>query len=56
MLSERSGWGNEVDYLGHYPGTLIDHLITAMSPFVRLEVGRARVVPSVERPIIRASM
>lgn len=37
------------DYLGRYPGALLDQLGPAMSPFVRLEVGRARVVPHVER-------
>jgi len=37
------------DYLGHYPGTLLDQLTPAMSPFVRLEVGRARVVPYASR-------
>lgn len=37
------------DYLGHYPGTLLEQLAPAMSPFVRLEVGRARVVPYVSR-------
>ncbi len=36
------------DYLGYYPGALLDELSPAMSPFVRLEVGRARVVPHVE--------
>lgn len=35
------------DYLGYYPGTMLDKLSPAMSPFVRLEVGRARVVPYV---------
>jgi hypothetical protein len=39
------------DYLGHYPGALLDQLAPAMSPFVRLEVGRARVVPFVERAL-----
>jgi hypothetical protein len=37
------------DYLGYYPGTLLEELPAPMSPFVRLEVGRARVVPYVER-------
>lgn len=37
------------DYLGYYPGVLLDQLAPAMSPFVRLEVGRARVVPHVDR-------
>jgi hypothetical protein len=39
------------DYLGRYPGGLLDQLGPAMSPFIRLEVGRARVVPHVERPL-----
>ena len=39
------------DYLGHYPGVLLNQLAPAMSPFVRLEVGRARVVPHVERTL-----
>ena len=39
------------DYLGHYPGVLLDQLSPAMSPFIRLEVGRARVVPHVTRPL-----
>lgn len=39
------------DYLGHYPGVLLAELGPAMSPFVRLEVGRARVVPHVARPL-----
>lgn len=39
------------DYLGHYPGMLLAELSPAMSPFIRLEVGRARVVPHVLRPI-----
>jgi len=39
------------DYLGRYPGALLDQLAPAMSPFVRLEVGHARVVPYVERPL-----
>ncbi len=37
------------DYLGHYPGIRLDQLAPAMSPFVRLEVGHARVVPHVEK-------
>ncbi len=39
------------DYLGHYPGALVGQLAPAMSPFVRLEVGRARVVPFVEKAL-----
>lgn len=36
------------DYLGHYPGIRQKQLAPAMSPFVRLEVGYARVAPHVE--------
>ncbi len=39
------------DYLGHYPGVRLDQLAPAMSPFVRLEVGHARVVPHVEKTL-----
>lgn len=39
------------DYLAHYPGALLTELGPAMSPFVRLEVGRARVVPHVQRSL-----
>lgn len=34
-----------------YPGAFLDRLDTAMSPFVRLEVGGARVTPSIEREL-----
>lgn len=37
------------DYLGYYPGLRTSDLSPAMSPFVRLEVGRARVVPCVSQ-------
>ncbi len=36
------------DYLGYYPGVRLAQLAPAMSPFVRLEVDHARVVPHVE--------
>jgi hypothetical protein len=39
------------DYLGHYPSVRLDQLAPAMSPFVRLEVGHARVVPHVPMPL-----
>lgn len=39
------------DYLGHYPGVRLEQLAPAMSPFVRLEVGHARVVPHVPMPL-----
>ncbi|HOA12868.1 MAG TPA: nucleotidyl transferase AbiEii/AbiGii toxin family protein [Myxococcota bacterium] len=39
------------DYLARYPGALLAELSQTMSPFVRLEVGHARVVPCVRRPL-----
>jgi hypothetical protein len=39
------------DFIGRYPGVLLDHLAPTLSPFVRFEVGRARVVPFVEMPL-----
>jgi len=45
-IDQRGRWA---DYLGHYPGVRLDQLAPAMSPFVRLEVGHARVVPHVEK-------
>ena len=38
-----------VDYLAYYPGTLLTELGPALSPFVRLEIGGARVVPHVPK-------
>jgi hypothetical protein len=35
--------------LGHYPGKLLARLSPAMRPYVLFEIGRARVVPFVER-------
>ena len=35
------------DYIGRYPGAWLQGLAATMSPFVRFEVGRARVVPFV---------
>jgi hypothetical protein len=39
------------DYLVHYPGALLAELASPMSPFVRLEIGRARVVPHVAKSL-----
>jgi len=39
------------DFLCHYPGARLDQLASAMSPFVRLEVGHARVTPHVQMPL-----
>ena len=41
----------DADYLVRYPGALLAELDSAMSPFVRLEVGRARVVPHVQKSL-----
>ncbi|MDF1561992.1 MAG: nucleotidyl transferase AbiEii/AbiGii toxin family protein [Deltaproteobacteria bacterium] len=39
------------EYLARYPGRYLGHLAPAMLPFVKLEVGQARVVPCVARPL-----
>ncbi|MEZ4320657.1 MAG: nucleotidyl transferase AbiEii/AbiGii toxin family protein [Myxococcota bacterium] len=39
------------DYIGCYPGAYVAGLPSAMSPFVRFEVGRARVVPFAVMPL-----
>lgn len=39
------------DYIGRYPGAHVSGLPSAMSPFVRFEVGRARVVPFALMPL-----
>jgi len=44
-------YGRGADYLGRYPVVFVANLPGAMSPSVRFEVGRARVVPFVERPV-----
>lgn len=44
-------YGRGADYLGIYPGLFVSGLPGVMSASVRFEVGRARVVPFVERPI-----
>ena len=40
-----------VNLVGRYPGVLLDQLSPAMSSYVLFEIGRARVVPFVERPL-----
>jgi hypothetical protein len=40
-----------INLVGRYPGVLLDQLSEAMSPFVFFEIGRARVVPFVEKPL-----
>jgi hypothetical protein len=44
-------YGRGADYLGRYRGVFVANLPGAVSPSVRFEVGRARVVPFVARPI-----
>jgi hypothetical protein len=44
-------YARAADYIGRYPSALVTELPSAMSPFVRFEVGRARVVPFVEIPL-----
>lgn len=41
----------KAEYIGHYPGLHMHRLPKALSPFVRFEVGRARVVPLVVVPL-----
>jgi hypothetical protein len=43
--------GRTAEYIGHYPGLQMHRLPGALSPFVRFEVGRARVVPLVVVPL-----
>ena len=40
-----------LNLIGRYPGFLLDQIAPTMSPFVRFEIGRARVVPYVTAPI-----
>lgn len=44
-------YARAADYIGRYAGTLVMDLPSAMSPFIRFEVGRARVVPFVAMPL-----
>lgn len=37
--------------IGRYPGVMLKQLSSTMSPYVLFEIGRARVVPFVERPL-----
>jgi hypothetical protein len=41
-----------INLIGRYPGVLLNQLTEAMSPYVFFEIGRARVVPFVERPLM----
>jgi hypothetical protein len=44
-------YARAADYIGRYPGAHVAGLPTAMSPFVRFELGRARVVPFALMPL-----
>ncbi len=44
-------YARSINIIGRYPGVLLDQLTEAMSPYVLFEIGRARVVPFVERPL-----
>ncbi|MCX7411859.1 MAG: nucleotidyl transferase AbiEii/AbiGii toxin family protein [Planctomycetia bacterium] len=50
-LTREDKYARGADYLGRYPGVFAANLPSAMSPSVRYEVGRARVVPFFERPV-----
>jgi hypothetical protein len=50
-MTREDKYSRGADYLGRYPGVFTTNLPGAMSPSIRFEVGRARVVPFVERPI-----
>ncbi len=49
--SREEKYARGAEYLGRYAGAFVSQLPSAMSRFVRFEVGRARVVPFVERSI-----
>lgn len=44
-------YARAADYIGRYPGAHVTGMPSAMSPFVRFEVGRARVVPFAVMPL-----
>jgi hypothetical protein len=50
-LQRQDKYTRAADYIGRYPGGHVTGLPSAMSPFVRFEVGRARVVPFVLMPL-----
>lgn len=43
--------GRGADYKVAYPGQFLETVLAPNSPFVKLEVGRALVTPSVDRPV-----
>lgn len=50
-LQRQDKYARAADYIGRYPGAHVSGLPSAMSPFVRFEVGRARVVPFALMPL-----
>jgi hypothetical protein len=44
-------YARAADYIGRYPGAHVTGMPSAMSPYVRFEVGRARVVPFALMPL-----
>ena len=40
-----------INLVGRYPGKLLEQLSPTMTPYVFFEIGRARVVPFVEKPL-----
>lgn len=50
-VTREDRYARGADYIGRYPGAFVADLPSVMSSSVRFEVGRARVVPFVERPI-----
>lgn len=50
-LQRQDKYARAVDYIGRYPGAHVTGMPSTMSPFVRFEVGRARVVPFALMPL-----
>jgi hypothetical protein len=50
-VSRQDAQARAADYIGRYTGAFNAGLPSVMSPFIRFEVGRARVVPCVPMPI-----
>jgi hypothetical protein len=49
--AQQDKYARAADYIGRYPGSHVTGMPSAMSPFVRFEVGRARVVPFALMPL-----
>lgn len=52
-LDERTQdkYARGINLIGRYPGLMLDDIAPTMSPYVLFEIGRARVVPFVEKPL-----